>query len=77
MGSDACVPVDVIVWEGLRSIALLEEVCYWGWALKYQKPISFSLWIDLPGAGVTVGYEPPDMGAGNPICVLWKSSLHT
>jgi hypothetical protein len=45
MGSDACVPVDVIVWEGLRSIALLEEVCYWGWALKYQKPISFSLWI--------------------------------
>jgi hypothetical protein len=25
------------VWEGLGSIAFLEEVCLGGWALRFQK----------------------------------------
>ena len=26
-----------IVWEGLRGVALLEEVCHWEKALRFQK----------------------------------------
>ena len=32
-------PAHGIVWEGLGSVALLEEDCHWGWAFKFQKPM--------------------------------------
>ena len=32
-------PVGRTVLEGLESMALLEEVCHWGWALRFQKPM--------------------------------------
>lgn len=25
--------------EGLRGVALLEEVCHWGWVLRFQSPM--------------------------------------
>ena len=27
------------IWEGMGSMALLEKVCHWGWALRFQKPM--------------------------------------
>ena len=30
-------PVGGTVWEGLGGVALLEEVCHWEWALRFQK----------------------------------------
>lgn len=30
-------PVGVNVGEGLGCVALLEEVCHWGWILRFQK----------------------------------------
>jgi hypothetical protein len=29
------------IWEGLRGVALLEEVCYWRWVLRFQKLMPF------------------------------------
>lgn len=29
------------VWEEFGGTALLEEACYWGWALKFQKSMLF------------------------------------
>jgi hypothetical protein len=29
------------IWEGLGSVAILEEVCPWGWALRFQRPMPF------------------------------------
>jgi hypothetical protein len=29
---NACSAVGRTVWEGLGGVALLEEVCHWGWA---------------------------------------------
>lgn len=29
--------VDGTAWEGLGDVALLEELCHWGWALGFQK----------------------------------------
>jgi hypothetical protein len=34
---NTCPPVGGTVWEGLGGVALLEEVCHWGWALMFQK----------------------------------------
>ena len=34
-------PVGETVREGLGGVALLEEVCHWGRALKLQRPLSF------------------------------------
>ena len=31
-------PFAKTLWEGLGGVALLEEVCYWGLALKFPKP---------------------------------------
>lgn len=34
-------PLSDTIWEGfgeLRVVALLEEVCLWGWTLRFQKP---------------------------------------
>ena len=37
-------PVGRTVWEGLKGgVALLMKMCYWKWALKFQKPIPFSV----------------------------------
>ena len=35
---NACFSVGGTVWEGLRGVALLEQVCHWVWALRFQKP---------------------------------------
>ena len=34
-------PVGGTVWEGLRGVALLEKVCHWGQAWRFQKPTLF------------------------------------
>lgn len=31
-------PLSGTVWEGLGAVALLEEVCCWERALRFQKP---------------------------------------
>jgi hypothetical protein len=31
------VPVSGSVWEGLRGMALQEDVCHWGQALRFKK----------------------------------------
>jgi hypothetical protein len=31
-------PVSGTVWEGLEGVALLEKICHWGLALRFQKP---------------------------------------
>lgn len=38
------------VWEELGVVALVEEVCHWGWDLRFQKPMLswFSLSLFLP-----------------------------
>ena len=28
---------DGTVWEGLGGVALMEELCHWGWALRFEK----------------------------------------
>lgn len=34
--------------EGLRGMTLLEDVCPWGWALRFQNPsLSLSLCLQL------------------------------
>lgn len=35
-----------IVWEGLKGLTLLEEVCLWSWALKIQSLVPFPLFPD-------------------------------
>ena len=35
---NAWLPVGRTIWEGLGGVALLEEVCHWGWALRFHKP---------------------------------------
>ena len=35
------VPSCRTVWKGLGGVALLEEVCHWGWALRFPNPSSF------------------------------------
>jgi hypothetical protein len=40
------------IWEGLRGTVLLEEVCHWGWGLKFQKP-SQLLWLCAYGSDVS------------------------
>jgi hypothetical protein len=32
-------PVIATVWEGLWDVVLLEEVCHWVWAVKFQRPM--------------------------------------
>lgn len=34
-------PVNGTIWEGLGGVALLEEVCFWGQALRFEKPTPF------------------------------------
>ena len=34
--------------EGLGGVALLEEVCDWGWALRFQKPLPSPVSLSLP-----------------------------
>ena len=34
-------PVGGNIWEGLGGVVLLEEVCHWGWDLRFKKPTSF------------------------------------
>jgi hypothetical protein len=54
--SNAWSPTGGTVWEGLRGVSLLEEVCHWGWALWFQEPkpvpVSFfstsCLWVSVP-----------------------------
>jgi len=29
------------VWEGFGGVALLEEVCHWEWALRFQRSMPF------------------------------------
>lgn len=36
-------------WEGLGDLALLEEVCLWGLALRFQKPPSGPVCFSLCG----------------------------
>lgn len=38
---NACSLIGRTVWKGLRGIALLEDVCHWGQALGFQKPMQF------------------------------------
>jgi hypothetical protein len=40
---NACSTVGRNVWRGLEGLALLEEVCYWVWALRLQKPTPFTV----------------------------------
>lgn len=51
---NSCSTVGEIVWEGLKGVALLEEVCHWGWALSFKKPMSFlvssSLSLHVPAS---------------------------
>ena len=47
-------PLGRTVWEGLGGVASLKEMCYWEWALRFQKSIPFqrslclSLSLSLP-----------------------------
>jgi hypothetical protein len=34
-------PLGRTVWEGLGGVASLKEMCYWEWALRFQKSIPF------------------------------------
>lgn len=34
---DTWFPVDGTIWEGLGGVALLEELCHWGWDLRFLK----------------------------------------
>jgi hypothetical protein len=34
--------------EGLRGVALLEEVCHWGWTLRFQNPMLNPESLPLP-----------------------------
>lgn len=43
-------PVGETVWEGLWSVALLEEAYYWGRTLRFQNPV-FSLFACAYGSG--------------------------
>ena len=42
------VSVDRTLWEGLGGVALLEEVCHWLQALRFQKILSDWLTLPLP-----------------------------
>jgi hypothetical protein len=33
--------------EGLGGVALLKEVCHWGWALRFQNPMSSPVSVSL------------------------------
>jgi hypothetical protein len=44
---NVCSTVDGTVWEGLGGVALLEEVCLWGWALRFQRPMPFSVCLSF------------------------------
>jgi hypothetical protein len=35
-------PVGETVWEGLGSVALLEEVCHWEWPFPFSVMDTFS-----------------------------------
>lgn len=45
-------PVGGTIWEELGSVALLVEVCHWGWALSFQILTTHSTpsYITLPPA---------------------------
>lgn len=47
----AWLPVGGAVWEGLGEVALLAEVCHWGWALGFKRlvpcPVSLCLCLSL------------------------------
>jgi hypothetical protein len=53
---NACSLVGRTVWEGLAVLSLLEEacvplleeVCYWNWTLRFQKPMSGIFSLLLP-----------------------------
>lgn len=36
-----------VVWKGLEGVALTEEVCHWGWGLRFQNLTPFSAPIAL------------------------------
>ena len=36
------------VWERLGSVALLEEVCHWGWAFMFQKIHVIPSYLHIP-----------------------------
>lgn len=40
-------PVGEIVWRELGSVSLLEDRCYWGWALRIEKTWPFLLFFPL------------------------------
>lgn len=60
---NAWFPADGTVWEGLRGIALLEEVCYCGGgALRFQKLMAFpagSLCLMAVDQDVSCSSSPP------------------
>ncbi|EDL00606.1 mCG1042685, partial [Mus musculus] len=44
-----------IIWEGSEGVALLEEICHWGWALRFQK--------SMPGSHLFLCLLPTDKDA--------------
>lgn len=47
---DTWFPVDAAGWVSVIGVALLEEGCFWGLALRFQKPYArFSLWTSYLG----------------------------
>lgn len=36
---NACLVSSGSVWEEFRSVAFLEQVCYWQWTFEFQKPM--------------------------------------
>lgn len=47
---DTWFPVDAAGWVSAIGVALLEEGCFWGLALRFQKPYArFSLWTSYLG----------------------------
>jgi hypothetical protein len=37
--------------KGLRGVALLEEVCHWEWALRFQMPMPSPVFLSAYGLG--------------------------
>lgn len=67
-------PAGSTVWEGLRGVALLQEVCHWEWALRYQKPTPFlvsSLCLVLVDGKWALSYYSSTMPACLPAAMVY------